>query len=179
MSDEKPKRRYHLSSKVKAQRQNYRDIKQKEKELEKLEVKKAKMANTPKKRGVVKGGEDRRDLRSEVVFEPNKGPQYAFLAAPEKEVLYGGSAGGGKSYAMLMDLLRFASNGNHRALLLRRTLAELTELNRYIQGLSLLLGLKNLRRPGYSLRELLLYLVMLIKMMMFTVTKACPFHGLE
>ena len=50
------------------------------------------------------------------------------MAAPEKEVLYGGAAGGGKSFAMLVDLLRYASNGNHRALLLRRTLAELTEL---------------------------------------------------
>ena len=65
---------------------------------------------------------------TEIVFTPNKGPQVDFLAAPEKEVLYGGAAGGGKSFAMLVDLLRYASNGNHRALLLRRTLAELTEL---------------------------------------------------
>ena len=65
---------------------------------------------------------------TEVVFRPNVGPQVDFLAAPEKEVLYGGEAGGGKSFAMLVDLLRYASNGNHRALLLRRTLAELTEL---------------------------------------------------
>ena len=65
---------------------------------------------------------------TEVVFRPNKGPQVDFLAAPEKEVLYGGAAGGGKSFAMLVDLLRYASNGNHRALLLRRTVAELTEL---------------------------------------------------
>ena len=65
---------------------------------------------------------------TEIVFTPNKGPQVDFLAAPEKEVLYGGAAGGGKSFAMLVDLLRYASNGNHRALLLRRTLSELTEL---------------------------------------------------
>ena len=31
-----------------------------------------------------------------IVFRPNKGPQTEFLAAPEREVLYGGSAGGGK-----------------------------------------------------------------------------------
>jgi len=65
---------------------------------------------------------------AKIVFKPNPGPQEEFLAAPEKEVLYGGAAGGGKSYAMLVDLLRFASNPNHRALLLRRTLGELTEL---------------------------------------------------
>ena len=64
----------------------------------------------------------------ELVFSPNAGPQTDFLAAPEKEVLYGGAAGGGKSYAMLVDLLRYANNRNHRALLLRRTLSELTEL---------------------------------------------------
>ena len=64
----------------------------------------------------------------EIAFEPNEGPQTEFLSSPQKEVLYGGAAGGGKSYAMLMDLLRYADNKNHRALLLRRTLAELTEL---------------------------------------------------
>ena len=42
-----------------------------------------------------------------VVFAPNKGPQTEFLAAAEREVLYGGSAGGGKSYAMLADPLRY------------------------------------------------------------------------
>jgi hypothetical protein len=38
-----------------------------------------------------------------VIFKPNAGPQTEFLAAGEREVLYGGSAGGGKSYAMLAD----------------------------------------------------------------------------
>ena len=64
----------------------------------------------------------------ELIFSPNEGPQTDFLAAPEKEVLYGGAAGGGKSYALLVDPLRYADNPNHRALLLRRTLGELAEL---------------------------------------------------
>ena len=38
--------------------------------------------------------------RANVLFKPNDGPQTDFLAASEREVLYGGSAGGGKSYAM-------------------------------------------------------------------------------
>ena len=33
----------------------------------------------------------------EIIFEPNPGPQTDFLASTEQEVLYGGSAGGGKS----------------------------------------------------------------------------------
>ena len=64
----------------------------------------------------------------EVVFKPNPGPQEAFLSAGERDVLYGGAAGGGKSFALLADPLRFCHNPNHRGLLLRRTLDELTEL---------------------------------------------------
>ena len=65
---------------------------------------------------------------SEVVFKPNMGPQEEFLSAGERDVLYGGAAGGGKSFALLADPLRFCHNPNHRGLLLRRTLDELTEL---------------------------------------------------
>lgn len=63
-----------------------------------------------------------------VIFRPNDGPQTEFLAAPETDVLYGGAAGGGKSYAMLVDPLRFAHRSAHRALILRRSMPELREL---------------------------------------------------
>ena len=65
---------------------------------------------------------------SEVVFQANPGPQEEFLSAGERDVLYGGAAGGGKSFALLADPLRYCHNANHRGLLLRRTLDELTEL---------------------------------------------------
>ena len=65
---------------------------------------------------------------SEVVFQANPGPQEEFLSAGERDVLYGGAAGGGKSFALLAEPLRYCHNANHRGLLLRRTLDELTEL---------------------------------------------------
>jgi hypothetical protein len=63
-----------------------------------------------------------------VLFKPNPGPQTDFLAAGEREVLYGGSAGGGKSYAMLADPLRYMGHPQFSGLLLRHTTEELREL---------------------------------------------------
>ncbi len=63
-----------------------------------------------------------------VIFKPNEGPQTDFLAAGEREVLYGGSAGGGKSYAMLADPLRYMGHPAFSGLLLRHTTEELREL---------------------------------------------------
>lgn len=67
-------------------------------------------------------------VHDNVLFKPNPGPQEEFLAAPETDVLFGGAAGGGKSYAFLIDPLRFAHKRAHRALLLRKSMPELREL---------------------------------------------------
>ena len=64
----------------------------------------------------------------DIIFAPNKGPQTEFLASVEREVLYGGSAGGGKSYGLLADPLRYFGNKNFNGLILRRTNDELREL---------------------------------------------------
>ena len=141
------KGRYNVSRVRKKKQEAQRKLRDAKKQQEALEKKVAKLQQTKTKQVngqkiASSGGATTKefieslpkDIResiqenTEVVFRPNKGPQVDFLAAPEKEVLYGGAAGGGKSFAMLVDLLRYASNGNHRALLLRRTLAELTEL---------------------------------------------------
>jgi len=66
--------------------------------------------------------------KNNIIFAPNEGPQTEFLASPERDVLYGGAAGGGKSYAMLVDPLRFCHRSAHRALILRRSMPELREL---------------------------------------------------
>ena len=63
-----------------------------------------------------------------IIFRPNAGPQTEFLAASEREVLYGGAAGGGKSYAMLADPLRYMGHPAFSGLLLRHTTEELREL---------------------------------------------------
>ena len=68
------------------------------------------------------------ETNQDVIFRANEGPQTDFLAAAETDVLYGGAAGGGKSYAMLVDPLRFAHRAAHRALILRRSMPELREL---------------------------------------------------
>jgi hypothetical protein len=65
---------------------------------------------------------------ADIIFKANEGPQEDFLAAGETDVLYGGAAGGGKSYAMLVDPLRYAHRSAHRGLIIRRSMPELREL---------------------------------------------------
>lgn len=55
------------------------------------------------------------------------GKQTAFLATFDREVLYGGAAGGGKTDALLMSALQFAEVSGYAALLLRRTFPELNQ----------------------------------------------------
>jgi|TARA_Y100000296_G_scaffold43156_1_gene49621 hypothetical protein len=71
----------------------------------------------------------------DIIFKPNEGPQTAFLASSEREVFYGGARGGGKSYAMLVDPLRYCHKDQHRALLLRRSMPELRDMITHSQRL--------------------------------------------
>ena len=148
----KPKQ-YTYHSEVKAQINARRSVKDKQRQVNQL---KQKLSNERKKLKVKKATYKKLDeplekvtnegkvvaleelppafnkeeaLKSKnIIFSPNEGPQEAFLAAGEKDVLYGGSAGGGKSYAMIVDPLRFAHRAAHRALILRRSMPELREL---------------------------------------------------
>jgi len=70
----------------------------------------------------------REEAEESVIFKANEGPQEDFLAASETDVLFGGAAGGGKSYAMIVDPLRYAHRTAHRALILRRSMPELREI---------------------------------------------------
>ena len=106
----------HLTREHQARLQVARDLKAKRKKIEKLSVKlhkeKEKLKDTKealtspvltestKENLPTKVKEFLEENKEAIVFKPNKGPQTDFLAAPEQDVLYGGAAGGGKSYAM-------------------------------------------------------------------------------
>ena len=56
--------------------------------------------------------------KRDVIFSPNPGPQTEFLASSEREVLYGGAGGGGKTYALIADAMRYFENPNFNGLIL-------------------------------------------------------------
>lgn len=60
----------------------------------------------------------RRDL---LEIRPQEGPQEAFLASAADLAVYGGAAGGGKSWALLMEPLRHVYNPKFGATIFRRT----------------------------------------------------------
>lgn len=55
------------------------------------------------------------------VIKPQPGPQEMFLGTPADIAIYGGAAGGGKSFALLMEPLRHVAKGEFKAVIFRRT----------------------------------------------------------
>jgi len=121
---EKQKKIAKVESKLYSYKESLKNTKETMKKLEDPNASKIttpeELSNTPK---AIK-----EEAKDNVIFAPNEGPQTEFLAAAETDVLYGGAAGGGKSYAMLVDPLRYAHRAAHRALIIRRSMPELREL---------------------------------------------------
>ena len=61
-------------------------------------------------------------------WSPHPGPQMAFCQSSEYEVLFGGSAGPGKTACLVMEAIRFCHLPDYKALLLRRTSPQMEEI---------------------------------------------------
>lgn len=64
-------------------------------------------------------------LSSKVDFLPQTGRQAEFLATKADIAIYGGSAGAGKTYALLLEAARHTNNPNFTALFLRRNTTQI------------------------------------------------------
>lgn len=58
-------------------------------------------------------------------LSPQKGPQTVFLSTTADIAIYGGSAGGGKSFALLLEPLRHLENGRFSAVIFRKTMPQI------------------------------------------------------
>jgi predicted phage terminase large subunit-like protein len=61
-----------------------------------------------------------------ITLRPQPGPQEKFLSSPADIAIYGGSAGGGKTYAMLLEPLRHIANPQFNCVVFRRTVPQIT-----------------------------------------------------
>jgi len=62
----------------------------------------------------------------DVRVEPQPGPQTALLSSPADIVIYGGGAGGGKTFGLLLEPLRHVHNPEFGAVVFRRTTPQIT-----------------------------------------------------
>lgn len=60
------------------------------------------------------------------VIKPQPGPQTQFLSSSADIAIYGGAAGGGKTYALLLEPLRHISSPEFGAVFFRRTYVQIT-----------------------------------------------------
>lgn len=65
-------------------------------------------------------------MKTNEVIRPQPGPQEMFLATSADIALYGGAAGGGKSYGLLLEPLRHINNKDFGAVIFRRTTKQVT-----------------------------------------------------
>ncbi len=65
-------------------------------------------------------------MKEKLVLAPQKGPQEMFLASSADICIYGGAAGGGKTYALLLEAIRHMNNSDFNALIFRKEYTQIT-----------------------------------------------------
>lgn len=82
--------------------------------------------------------------KNKIIIQPQKGPQEMFLSTPADICIYGGAAGGGKTFGLLMEPIRYKDNPEYGAVIFRKNYTQVTaqgglwdsshKLYRYIKG---------------------------------------------
>lgn len=62
----------------------------------------------------------------ERIIRPQKGPQEKFLASSADICIYGGAAGGGKTFGLLLEPLRYIGNSDFNAVIFRKNYTQIT-----------------------------------------------------
>lgn len=65
-------------------------------------------------------------MREKIILAPQKGPQERFLATPADICIYGGAAGGGKTFGLLLEPLRHMGNKDFNSVIFRRNYTQVT-----------------------------------------------------
>lgn len=65
-------------------------------------------------------------MSEKIVLSPQKGPQEMFLATSADICIYGGAAGGGKTFGLLLEPLRHMNNKNFNSVIFRRDYTQVT-----------------------------------------------------
>ncbi len=82
------------------------------------------------------------------VIEPQPGPQTHFLECSADIAIFGGSAGGSKSYSVILDILRGSELPKYRALVLRRQFKDLTDEGAIIDDMRDVFGATGAKENG-------------------------------
>ncbi|MBK1709812.1 MULTISPECIES: phage terminase large subunit [Marichromatium] len=65
-------------------------------------------------------------MTADTIIRPQPGPQEQFLSSPADIVIYGGSAGGGKTFALLLEGMRHSGLAEFGAVIFRRESTQIT-----------------------------------------------------